>query len=223
MIVAIDGPAGAGKSTTARAVARKLGFSYIDTGAMYRAIALAALENGLTLPENEDEIVQLAHQLPLRFSDGGTRLWSGERELTGAIRAPEIGDFASRVAAIGPLRGAVVARQRELGRNSEAECGGAVLEGRDIQTVVFPDAPVKIFLTASTAIRAQRRQHQWEESGRHVDLKAAQQDVVSRDARDSTREVSPLQPAADAVHISTDDLTPEEVVERIAELVRRHS
>ena len=222
MIIAIDGPAGAGKSTVARRVAGDLKFAYINTGAMYRAIALVAHERGLSLPSDEAKVVELGADLPLRFGAGGAQIWSEARDLSDEIVAPEIGEMASKVAACGPLRERVVARQRELGREAESEVGGAVLEGRDIQTVVFPDAELKIFLTASDEARAQRRLQQWQQKGaRGASLEAAARDVRERDARDSSRETSPLCAAPDAVHVTTDEMDSDEVVAHIVELARQ--
>lgn len=221
MIIAIDGPAGAGKSTVAQRVARELKFAYINTGAMYRALALVAREHGWELPADEAQIVQLGQSLPLRFGVGGTRIWADEREVSDQIGAPAIGSLASQVAACGLLRQHVAARQRALGLEAQAEVGGAVLEGRDIQTVVFPNAELKIFLTASDAARAQRRLAQWQEKGAEgASLEAAARDVAQRDARDAGRAASPLRAAPDAVHVSTDDLNSDEVVARIIALAR---
>jgi cytidylate kinase len=220
MIVAIDGPAGAGKSTTARAVAKALNYAYVDTGAMYRAVALIGHERGYRFPEDVDKIAELSAILPLRFGGDGSQLYVGDRDVSREIRTPEIGDLASQVAAIPAVRTGIVARQREVGRVAATQCGGAVLEGRDIQTVVFPDAPVKIFLTASNHTRALRRLAQWQASGQQFTLEDAIHDVEDRDRRDETRQVSPLKPAEDAVHVYTDGLTAEEVVQRIVELVR---
>ena len=224
MIIAIDGPAGAGKSTVAQRVARELKFAYINTGAMYRAIAFVARERDLHLPEAQSEIVELGAALPLKFGAGGAQIWSGDRDLSGEIGAPAVAALASQVAACGPLRERVAARQRELGRQAEAEVGGAVLEGRDIQTVVFPDAQLKIFLTASDGARAQRRLNQWQQKGADgASLEAALRDVRERDARDSSRENSPLCAADDAVHVTTDELSSDEVVARIVGLARERS
>jgi cytidylate kinase len=220
MIIAIDGPAGAGKSTVARRVAQQLGFAYIDTGAMYRAVALVALEHNWTPEIHAAQIAELGAQLPLRFGAGGTQLFVDERDVSGAIRSPEIGSLTSQIATLAKLRECVAKRQRELGTDAENTCGGAVLEGRDIQTVVFPGADLKVFLTATDQARAQRRLNQWQEKQQPGDLESALRDIVDRDARDSGRETSPLQAAPDAVHLLTDDLTPDEVVERIVELAR---
>jgi len=227
MIIAIDGPAGAGKSTVAKAVATQLGFAYVNTGAMYRAVALCALEAGFALPENESEIVALARHLPIALHDAGSRVFVSERDITDLIRTAQVGDFTSRVSALPGVREVIVAQQRRIGRESEAECGGAVLEGRDIQTVVFPDAPVKIYLDASPAERARRRLSEWTlKSGGAAapfSLEEAERDITGRDERDSTRETSPLCAADDAEHVITDGLTPDEVVARIVAIVERRA
>lgn len=222
MIIAIDGPAGAGKSTVAQRVARELKFAYINTGAMYRAIAVVAREQGLQLPADEAQIARLGADLPLRFGAGGSQIWVGERDLSEEIGAPAIGTLASQVAASAPLREHVAARQRELGRVAEKQVGGAVLEGRDIQTVVFPDAQLKIFLTASDEARAQRRLAQWQSKGAEgASLEAAARDVAQRDARDAGREASPLKAAPDATHVVTDDMDSDQVVAYIVELAHQ--
>ena len=221
MIIAIDGPAGAGKSTVAQRVARELKFAYINTGAMYRAIAFVARERDLHLPADEAAIVALGADLPLRFGAGGAQIWSGERNLSGEIGAPAVASMASQIAACAPLRERVAARQRELGKQAEIDAGGAVLEGRDIQTVVFPDAELKIFLTATDQARAQRRLNQWQEKGADgASLEAALRDVRERDERDSSRETAPLKAADDAIHVLTDEMSSDEVVAQIVELAR---
>ena len=224
MIVAIDGPAGAGKSTTARAVAERFGLAYIDTGAMYRAVALAASEANLYLPRDEAAIVRLAHTLPLELRERGQRVFINERDVSDAIRSAQIGQFTSEISAIAGVREAMVEQQRRLAEYSQSECGGAVLEGRDIQTVVCPHAEVKIFLTADPDIRAERRLSQWsnQESvqGEVPELETAQRDIRARDERDTTRAVAPLRAAPDAVLLCTDHLSPAAVVDRIAEIIQ---
>ncbi len=220
MIIAIDGPAGAGKSTVAREVALALGFAYINTGAMYRAVALEARSQHLDPRTDEPAIAEIGRTLPMRFGAGGTRLFVGERDVSEAIMSPEMGEAASKVAALPSLRTEVVARQREMGEIAAAQCGGAVLEGRDIQTVVFPDAPLKVFLTATDEARAKRRIDQWKQKGEAFDEQRALLDVRERDARDASRDTSPLRPAEDAVYLLSDDLTVEQVIERIVTLAR---
>jgi cytidylate kinase len=199
-VVAIDGPAGAGKSTTARAVAKALGFTYLDTGAMYRAVAFAARERGV------DPAV-VARELKI---EPGERIRVDGRDVTDAIRTPEVSEAASRAAADPAVRSAVAAQQRRL-----LEAGDWVAEGRDIGTVVAPDAEVKVFLTADPAERARRRAA---ELGLDEATVLAEQTI--RDERDQTREHSPLQAAPGAVVIDSTHLTLPEVVDRIAALAK---
>lgn len=220
MIIAIDGPAGAGKSTTARLLAGRLGFSYIDTGAMYRAVALCAHERGLGIDEDTPEIVSLARSLDLRLEEGGTRVFVGPREVSDEIRAPHIASLTSQISAIAAVRSVIVERQRDLGREGEESCGGSVLEGRDIQTVVFPDAQIKIFLQAEPRTRAKRRVQEQSARGQETDVDETERALRERDERDEGRETAPLKAAEDATIISTDGKTPEEVVEEIARLVQ---
>ncbi|MGP0103589.1 MAG: (d)CMP kinase [Solirubrobacteraceae bacterium] len=218
MLIAIDGPAGAGKSTVARALARELGFTYLDSGAMYRCVALAALDlGGGALPERPGVLGELARAATIDFTDApsGTsagasgRVLLNGREVTEEIRAPEVSEAASVVAADPGVREALVAKQREL-----IVRGDWVAEGRDIGTVVAPDAAVKVFLTADARERARRRAA---ELGADVETVLAEQ--AMRDERDSSREHSPLQAAPDAVTLDTSGLGVDEVVRRIAELV----
>jgi cytidylate kinase len=200
MVIAIDGPAGAGKSTVARALARELGFTYLDSGAMYRAAALALLEQGGAASERAEEL-----ELEL-----GDRVVANGRDVTEAIRAPEVSEAASRIATNEKVRAALVRKQRAL-----LEDGDWVAEGRDIGTVVAPDAPVKVFLNASPEERARRRA---DELG--ADQATVLRDQAVRDAQDRSREHSPLMPASDAVELDTTGLTLEEVVARIVDMVR---
>jgi cytidylate kinase len=217
-IVAIDGPAGAGKSTVARRVASALGFLYVDTGAMYRAIAWQANEWGLT-PDDAEQIVAMAQQSDIRLEDapnGAQRVFINEVDVTQAIRTPHVSNFVSRISTIPGVRARMVELQRWLGAN-----GGIVMEGRDIQTVVFPDAEVKVFLTASSTERARRRWRELEQRGVASDLGQIQRDIEERDVRDSQRDISPLSKASDAVEVDTDGLTIEQVVERIINIVNK--
>jgi CMP/dCMP kinase len=207
MVIAIDGPAGAGKSTVARGVARTLGFTYLDSGAMYRAVALAALDRGID-PDDGERLGELAWDLDIDFDGDTIRL--GGKAVEGRIRSPEVTLAASRVSVHPQVRQAMVKRQREL-----IASGNYVAEGRDIGTVVSPDSPLKIFLRAEETARAERRAR---ESGESVDevLQAMQE----RDRRDKERADSPLRQADEAVEIDTTALTPDEVVQRIADLAR---
>ncbi|MBA3306948.1 MAG: (d)CMP kinase [Thermoleophilaceae bacterium] len=200
MVVAIDGPAGAGKSTVARAAAKALGFTYLDSGAMYRAVALALLERGGAASDR-------ARELEIVIGD---RVLSSGRDVTEAIRAPEVSEGASRVATNEKVREALVGKQRAL-----LAAGDWVAEGRDIGTVVAPDAPVKIYLVADPAERARRRAAQL-----GTDTQTVMRDQALRDAQDQGREHSPLKPAEGAIEVDTTGLTVEQVVERIAGLVR---
>ncbi len=216
-IVAIDGPAGAGKSTVARRVALALGFLYVDTGAMYRAIAWQADQLGLT-PDDEAQVVAMAQESDVRLEDapdGKQRVFINGTDVMDAIRTPRISNLVSSISAIPGVRARTVELQRQLGAH-----GGVVMEGRDIQTVVFPDAEVKIFLTASPAERARRRWLELQQRGVEADLAQIQRDIEARDARDSQREMSPLAKAPDAVEVDTDGLTIEQVVERIISIVK---
>lgn len=207
MVIAIDGPAGAGKSTVARAVARALGFTYLDSGAMYRAVALAAIERGID-PDDGDRLGEMAWGLAIDF-DGDTVRLDG-KPVEGRIRSPEVTIAASKVSVHPQVRQAMVKRQREL-----IAAGNYVAEGRDIGTVVSPDSPLKVFLTAAEGERARRRAADSGESVGEV-----QEAMRDRDRRDQERADSPLRVAEDSVSIDTTDLSPDEVVERIAELAR---
>ncbi len=211
-VVAIDGPVGSGKSTVARQVAVRLGYLYLDTGAMYRAVGLLASEAGVPLDE-EDAVLAVAQDAVLRFDSDG-RLFAGARDVSDAIRTLEMGSAASRVSVLPAVRRLLVERQRALGQHVDI-----VMEGRDIGTNVFPDAAVKIFLTARPEVRAARRAEELRAKGDEVDDEGVLAAVVERDLRDSTREVAPLRPATDAVAIDTSGMTLDEVVDAVVTVV----
>lgn len=210
MVIAIDGPAGAGKSTVARAVAGELGFTYLDSGAMYRCVALAALWGGIDVDDGE-ALGELAEGLEIGFD--GPRVLLGERDVSGEIRTPEVTAAASRVSVHPRVRGALVARQRYL-----IEAADFVAEGRDIGTVVSPGSPLKVFLTASDEERARRRAAQTGE-----DVEAVLEAQRQRDARDTKREHGALRAAEDAVELDTTGLAFDEVVARVVDLARERS
>jgi CMP/dCMP kinase len=209
-IVAIDGPAGAGKSTVARELARRLGFTIVDTGAIYRAVALAARRAGIDW-EDDAALGRLldGEGFRLSFADD-TRVLLDRDDVTEAIRTPEISRGASVVSARPVVRKKLLGLQRELGRRAPR---GAVLEGRDIGTVVFPDADVKFFLTASDGARAARRQSELREKGHAVEVSEVLADQRRRDRDDTERAIAPLKPAADAIVVDTTDMDLGQVVE----------
>lgn len=216
-IVAIDGPAGSGKTTTARELARLLGFVYIDTGAMYRAVALAARERSLTAADRE-AICAMIPELEIRMEarDGVQRTLLGGRDVEAEIRTQEIARAASDISALGCVRDAMVELQRHAAEGS----AGAILEGRDIGTVVFPAAPCKIYLVADVRTRALRRQRQLAEAGTAADLAVIEQEIAERDRNDAARDHSPLRKAADAIEVETTNTTIDEQVMMILTLVR---
>ncbi len=217
LVIAIDGPAGSGKSTVARLVADKLGYLYIDTGAMYRAVALEALRRGLTL-EQQDEIIDIANELEMQFSrdeSGNLKLIVDGEDVSEEIRLPEVTELSSPVSAIPEVRRRLVELQRQMGAR-----GGVVMEGRDIQTVVFPEAQVKIFLTASEDERARRRLAELQQKGVNATFAEVKHTLVERDERDTARDVAPLLKAEDGVELNTDGLTVEEVVKAVLDTVK---
>ena len=222
MIVAIDGPAGAGKSTVSKEVARRLGFTCLDTGAMYRAIAWQAIQNGVDFDDSQG-LDQVANNYRIEFAyDQGepspSGVLMGGVDVTRAIRTAEIDRAVSLVSKEPLVRAALVAQQQRIGNG-----GNYVVEGRDIGTVVFPDAAVKVFLFASAEERARRRVAQNAERGiGSVDYDEVLADIVKRDEIDSSRDSSPLEPAADAVMLDSSDLSIEKVIEKICQLAKAH-
>lgn len=217
MIIAIDGPAGSGKSTVAKLVAVRLGFHYLDTGAMYRAVAVRALDQDLPL-NDEVALAKIANAEQIEFVHEGdealpSRVIIGGEDVTEPIRTPAADAAVSTVAALPSVREAMVGQQRHLGAQ-----GDIVVEGRDIGTVVFPYAELKVYLTASPEERARRRAAQQAAKGHNVDTAAVHEALLKRDHADSTRDVAPLAAAADSVEVDTTGLTIEQVVEKIAQL-----
>lgn len=214
VVVAIDGPAGAGKSTVARTVAEKLGYVYINTGAMYRAVALWALQTGIPLDDHL-KLERLSEQARIEFEPVSTRVFLNGDDITGAMSNPEVSEAASVVSAIPGVRRALVAEQRRI-----AEGTSVVMEGRDIGTVVFPDAAVKIFLDADVQVRAERRTRELEARGHAADLNAIAAQIAERDKRDSTRAEAPMTQAPDAIYVDSSGLDAGEVAEAILRVVR---
>ncbi len=221
IVIAIDGPAGAGKSSTAELVAKKLGYVHIDTGAMYRAITLRVLEAGIPLAEKE-RISALAQQSEIRLesSHNSTKVFIDGRNVTNRIRTSEVTKAVSVVSSIPSVREVLVREQRKMAAN-----GGVVLEGRDIGTVVLPSSDLKIFMVANVSERARRRKKELAVAGVDVDENSLAQEIEERDRRDSTREASPLRQAKDAIVLDTSDLTMEEqsdfIVHKAKEVIGR--
>jgi len=212
-VIAIDGPAGAGKSTAARALARRLGFFLLDTGAIYRTVALAASRQNIAFSDGE-ALGRIAEALAIRFDEEG-RVFLGDEDVSKLIRTPEMSQGASTVSAHPPVRAALLGLQRKL-----AARGRCVVEGRDIGTVVLPWAPLKIFLTASPEVRARRRYDELVAKGQTVDLAATLQEILVRDERDSNRATAPLKQAEDAVLLDTSELGEAAVVDRMEALAK---
>lgn len=217
IIVAIDGPAGAGKSTVAKRLAKKLGYTYMDTGAMYRAFALKAARDSIDLEKEDALRVALAGtNIELHEDAGGPRVILDGRDVAGEIRTPELSQAASKVSALKPVRERMVELQRAMGAR-----GGIVAEGRDIGTVVFPGAEVKIFLTAGSDERGRRRFAELKGNGKGVTLEETVAEMEQRDRRDREREHAPLRQADDAIAIDSTGMTVDEVVERIMKEIKK--
>ena len=209
--VAIDGPGGTGKSTIAKAVAERLGLEYVDTGAMYRSIALKSIRKGVD-PENELAVVEMLSDTEIDFNDNKVYL-DGE-DVSGLIRTNEISMQASLISKLGPVRAKVDEVSKRL-----ASTKNVVMEGRDIGTAVIPDAEVKVFMTAAAEVRARRRYNQLLEQGKNTNLEQIKEEIEKRDYQDSHREINPLKQAEDAVFLDTSDMTIEENIDAICDLI----
>ena len=216
LIVAIDGPAGSGKSTSAKIVAQKLGYLYIDTGAMYRAITLLAIQNRIS---KDDDIIKLAELTDIRldFVEGETKVSVNGQDITGEIRTREVNSQVSEISKIEGVRKILVDKQREMSTGNR----GIVMEGRDIGTVVFPEADVKIFMTASIEARSERRMKEYLERGTEISLEDVKKNLLNRDQIDSHREVSPLTKADGAVDVDTSKVSIPEQVNIILEEIKK--
>ena len=215
LVVAIDGPAGAGKSTVAQLAAKELGYTYIDTGAMYRAVAWKVLQQGGEVTDEKILAGIPDIDVDLSYENGKTTVRVDGQDVTGEIRTPEVSHIVSQVAALGPVREKMVDLQRKM-----AERGGVLMDGRDIATNVLPGADVKIYLTASIAERANRRYKELREKGLAVNLADIERDIAARDKADMEREISPLVQADDATLLDTTGMTIPEVVARIIGMCR---
>ena len=209
--IAIDGPAGAGKSTIAKKVSANLGFVYVDTGAMYRAMAVYFLDNGIDT-DNEEEVGKACNdvRIVIEYKDGAQQVILNGDNITGRLRTEEVGNTASKTAVYPEVRKKLVELQKELARTTDV-----VMDGRDIGTCVLPDAICKIYLTASVETRALRRLNELQEKGMAADLEVIKKDIADRDYRDMNRDVSPLKQADDAVLVDSSDMGIEEVTEKI--------
>ncbi len=216
MIVAVDGPAGAGKSTVSQILAQKLGFLYIDTGAMYRALTLKAIEQNLGMKDTAS-LIEMARKTDIDLinnRDGSLKVFLDGHDVTSRIRQPRITKFVSDVAKIKGVREVMLGLQRKLGMRTNS-----ILDGRDIGTVVFPDADKKFYIDADFKVRVQRRYKELKELGQNVTPKEIEKDLLNRDTIDSTREYAPLKKAEDAVYIDTTDMTIDEVVNKMLSYV----
>ena len=215
-VICVDGPSGAGKGTVSLRLAAALDWHLLDSGALYRVVGFACRQAGVSL-DDSDAVAGVARALNVDFkpTDSGVTVWLSGDEVTSAIRSEEGGADASQVAALEPVRAALLLRQQELAR-----LPGLIADGRDMGTVVFPDAPLKIFLTASAEARAERRFHQLQGLGESVSLARLLTDIEQRDARDQSRSISPLVPAEDAIVIDSTALTADEVLRAACELAK---
>ena len=214
MNIAIDGPAGAGKSTIAKLCAKKMNLIYVDTGAMYRAVALYLLESGIDVNDRNAVADKCkCASVDIKYEDGNQNVYLNGVNVTGRLREEAVGNTASVTSAVPEVRAQIFSLQRGL-----ADRGGVIMDGRDIGTVVMPDADVKIYLTASSDVRANRRVKELLEKGEEANFEEIKKDIEERDHRDMTREISPLKQADDAILVDTSEMTIEQVVEKIVSL-----
>lgn len=214
--IAIDGPAGAGKSTIAKLVAKQLGYVYVDTGAMYRALAIHFLKNGLSVDDTDGIIDACKHaEVTLQYENGLQQVYLNGENVTAMLREEAVGTMASVTSAIGEVRAQLLELQRNLAKTQDV-----VMDGRDIGTNILPNADVKVYLTASVETRAKRRYLELQEKGVVCDLQEIARDIEERDMRDMNREIAPLKQAEDAVYVDSSDMTIEEVVQTIIDLCK---
>jgi len=223
VIVTIDGPAGSGKSTTARRVAAQLNYVYLDTGAMYRAVALAFLRaDASATPTGADHVLP-ALDVDVTYRDDTMHVFLGDEEVTDELRTSEVGAIVSDISTLAPVREYMVEEQRRIGREQAEIHGGVVLDGRDTGTVVFPNADVKIFMVADVNERARRRQKEYEAAGEDISLDAVRAEIEERDRQDRTRDIAPLRRAEDAEVLDTTDCTIAEQVAFVVDRVKAHA
>lgn len=217
MNIAIDGPAGAGKSTIAKLVAKELGFLYVDTGAMYRSIALYFIENNVNL-EEEQEISDACSKIniEIKYEDGVQQVYLNDRNVSTLIRQEQVGNMASKAAAKKAVRDKLLSLQRDIAAENDV-----IMDGRDIGTFVLPDAEIKIYLTASVKTRAKRRYDELVAKGENPDIEKIEADIEQRDYQDMNREIAPLKQAEDAVYLDTSDMNIEQVVAYICNLTKK--
>lgn len=214
--IAIDGPAGAGKSTIAKLVAKQLGYVYVDTGAMYRALAIHFLKNGLSVDDTDGIVDACKHaEVTLQYENGLQQVYLNGENVTAMLREEAVGTMASVTSAIGEVRTQLLELQRNLAKTQDV-----VMDGRDIGTNILPNADVKVYLTASVETRAKRRYLELQEKGVVCDLQEIARDIEERDMRDMNREIAPLKQAEDAVYVDSSDMTIEEVVQTIIDLCK---
>jgi len=222
VIVTIDGPAGSGKSTTAQRVANQLDYVYLDTGAMYRAVALGFLRDGAPATPEGAERVLPTLDVDVQYRADTMRVFLGKEEVTDQIRTAEVGSVVSDISTLASVREYMVEQQRRIGRDQAEEHGGVVLDGRDTGTVVFPDADLKIFMVADLDERARRRQQEYEAAGEDISFEEVRAEIEERDHQDRNRGIAPLRRAEDAVLLDTTDRTIAEQVAFVVDRVKAH-